>query len=128
MAVSLGRLREPHPDFSATSLSTPLMRAASRSASAGFVEGVAVGMRGEFRRSRRNWTGSLPAACASSSVKDWKTHEKALVPGARRAYVGTPRGIREAPKKKLGRNVPGNWLPEMLAEGANCVPSPKLTK
>src|SRR6267143_4174931 len=128
MPVSAGSLREPQPDFCATSLSTPLMRAASRSASAGFVEGVAVGMRGEFRRSRRNWTGSFPAACASSSVKDWKTQEKALLRGARSAYVGTPRGISDAPKKKFGRKVPGNSLPGILAEGANFSPSPKLTK
>src|SRR6266436_6272084 len=121
MPVSLGRVRLPHADFSATSLRTPCMREASKSASPGLEEGGALVTRGALRRSRRNWTGSLPAAWASSSVKDWKTQEKALLPGARRAYVGTPRGIREAPKKKSGRNVPGNWLPEMLAEGANCV-------
>src|SRR5260370_452815 len=80
-----GSLREPQPDFSATSLRTPVMRAASPSASAGLVEGGAVGMRGELRRSRRNWTGSFPAACASSSVKDWKTQENALLRGARMA-------------------------------------------
>src|SRR5256885_4088334 len=33
MPVSFGNLREPQPDFSATSFSTPLMRAGSRSAS-----------------------------------------------------------------------------------------------
>src|SRR5205809_1603023 len=109
--------RLPQPDFSATSLRTPIMRAASRSASAGLAEGLADGMRGALRRSRRNCTGSFPAACASSSVKDWNTQENALLRGARKAYVGTPRGISEAPKKKSCRKVPGNSLPGILAEG-----------
>src|SRR5260370_5630633 len=104
------------------------MRAASRSEENGSGLASGVVMRDALRRSRRNCTGSFPAAWASSSVKDWKTQEKALLRGARRAYVGTPRGMSEAPKKKFGRKVPGNSLPGMLAEGANLSPSPKLTK
>src|SRR5438034_7398085 len=63
--------RLPQPDFSATSLRTPIMRAASRSASAGLAEGLADGMRGALRRSRRNCTGS--------------SQENALLRGARKA-------------------------------------------
>src|SRR5437588_3045028 len=128
MPVFFGSWRVHQPDFSATSFTTPLMRAASRSLPKG--SGFALGLetRGRLRRSKRNCTGSFPAARASSSVKDWKTQEKALLRGARNAYVGTPRDISEAPKKKFGRKVPGNSSPGILAEGANCSPSPKETK
>ena len=39
--------------------------------------------RGSESRSRRNCTGSFPAAMASSSMKDWNTNENALLRGAR---------------------------------------------
>src|SRR5207249_7717583 len=83
MPVFLGSWRLPQPDFSATSLRTPIMRSASKSLEKG--SGFALGLdtRGRLSRSRRNCTGSFPAACASSSTKDWKTKQKALLRGAR---------------------------------------------
>src|SRR5437016_6770944 len=75
MPVSLGRVRLPHADFSATSLRTPCMRDASKSASPGLEEDDALATRGALRRSRRNWTGSLPAAWASSSRSEEHTSE-----------------------------------------------------
>ena len=42
---------------------------------------------------RRNSIGSLPAACASSSMNDWNTKQNALLRGARMANVGTPIGM-----------------------------------
>src|SRR5262249_14339561 len=76
----------------------------------------------------RNSTGSLPAACASSSIKDWMTNETALLVGARSAPVGTPEAITEQSNAKLGTNRDGNsvgWIP---ADEANRSPDPKLTK
>ena len=46
-------------------------------------------------RARRNRTGSMPAACASSSMNDWMTNAWPLLPGARTAPVGTPDGMTE---------------------------------
>ena len=80
----------------------------------------------------RNASGSWPAAWASSSRKDWKTHENALLRGARIAPVGTPSGISEDWKSKLGTNRAGNstalMLPEFVIPWAPRAGSPKLTK
>src|SRR5689334_445018 len=115
MPVFLGNARLPQPDFSATSFNTPVIREASKSLEkgSGFESGLETW--GRLRISRRNSTGSFPAAWASSSMKDWKTKQKALLLGARSAYVGTPSGISDAPKEKFGTNVPGNSLPGILA-------------
>ena len=41
-------------------------------------------------------------------MNDWNTNEKALLPGARSAPVGTPSGIFESPKAKFGTKRAGN--------------------
>jgi hypothetical protein len=77
MPVPFGSLsRDVHPDFSRTSSSTPRMRDAT-SAPCGVSAGSA-------SRSRRNWSGSFPAASASSSMKLWVAKAMPLLPGARR--------------------------------------------
>ena len=117
MPVPLGSVRVPQPDFSATALQH-----------ADHASGVDIGLgrvrriagfltRGSESRSRRNCTGSFPAAWASSSMKDWKTKEKALVRGARIAQVGTPSGNQRGLKiEKFVMNVPGNSFEGMFAE------------
>ncbi|MND00475.1 hypothetical protein D3C83_191080 [compost metagenome] len=50
-------------------------------------------------------------------MNDWNTNEKAWLPGARRAPVGTPSGIFESPKSKFSTKSAGNWMPAMLAAG-----------
>ena len=40
-------------------------------------------------------------------MNDWNTHEKALLPGARIAPVGTPSGISVAPNAKFGHEARG---------------------
>src|SRR6267378_425865 len=66
MAVSFGSLREPQPDFSATSSSTPRMRLASNNEGGGPPAGApssGVNARGALlSMASRNCTGSLPAA------------------------------------------------------------------
>ena len=41
-------------------------------------------------------------------MNDWKTHEYALLRGARSAHVGTPSGISDARIAKFGTNRAGN--------------------
>ena len=53
--------------------------------------------RGSPNSASRNSTGSLPAAWASSSMKDWKTKPSAFDLGARSGPVGTPSGISDMP-------------------------------
>src|SRR5262245_58156520 len=101
--------RFAHPDFSATAFNTPVMRSALKPSPAGFGRGVA-------NRSRRNCSGSLPAALASSSMNDWYTHATALLLGARRAPVGTPSGINVASIAKFGTKPLGNSVAGMLAD------------
>ena len=106
MPVPFGSCACPSPTSRATSFSTPVMRSAlkpspPRVAGAGQRAGCA-------SRSSRNCSGSLPAACASSSMNDWNTNAKALLPGARSAPVGTPSGIIESPSAKFGTKRAGN--------------------
>ena len=61
-------------------------------------------------------------------MKDWKTHDHALLPGARSAKVGTPSGITLATNAKSGTKLAGNCAGGMPALAANVCPSPKLTK
>ena len=67
-------------------------------------------------RSSRNWSGSFPAACASSSRNDWKTQLNALLRGARMAPVGTLMGMRLDWKSKFGTKRAGNSTALMLPE------------
>src|SRR5690606_13214373 len=83
--------RVPQPDFSATSSSTPRMRAGSKR----------VSVIAASRMPSRNSTGSLPAACASSSTNDWLTNASALLPGARSAPVGMPNGMSDRKSSEL---------------------------
>ena len=85
--------------------STPRMRAG--------VEAVAAALRRRIRRlasrSSRNCSGSLPAACASSSMNDWNTNENALLPRrAQRAGRHAERHqrsleveVRDEPRREL---------------------------
>ena len=72
--------------------------------------------------------GSLPAACAHSSMKDWNTKQNALLRGARIAKVGTPIGMVVAWNLKFGTKPAGNSFGGISAALANFWPSPKLTK
>src|SRR5258708_31736684 len=75
-------------------------------------------------RASRNCTGSLPAACASSSMNDCITKAMPLLPGARIAPVGTPVGIRVLWVAKLGTKRAGNSSGEIPAADAKRSPSP----
>ena len=114
----------PQPDFSATSSTTPRMRPASY----GSRFSAAVTMRGSPSSSSRNWTGSFPAACASSSMNDWTTNASALLPGARSGPVGTPHGITEQSSAKFGMKRAGNSFGDMPALLMKRSPSPNDTK
>ena len=61
-------------------------------------------------------------------MNDWMTNAMPLLPGARNAPVGTPRGITEDWSAKFGMERDGNSVGEIPAEDANRSPSPKLTK
>ncbi len=64
-------------------------------------------------------------------MNDWNTQQKALLPGARSANVGTPSGMVLARKAKSGTKLAGNWLGPIPAWEANCWFGPcpaKLTK
>ena len=105
----------PSPTSRATSSSTPRMRARRRSR-----------RRRRRRRDRaaspsrssRNCSGSLPAACASSSMNDWITNASALLPGARSGPVGTPSGIIDASSAKFGTKRAGNSVAADVARSA----------
>ena len=84
MAVPFGSLRVPQPDFSATS-SNDRRAYGRRYTASSFSPGV---RRVSPSRSSRNCSGSLPAACASSSMK--RLHDERIanwLPGARSAPV-----------------------------------------
>src|SRR6478609_2044325 len=99
------------PDRVATSLRTPAIRSLLKPSPAGLLRGVA-------SRSRRNCSGSLPAALDSSSMNDWYTHATALLRGARSAPVGTPSGISEHSIAKFGTSPLGNSVLGMFADCA----------
>src|SRR6187401_2205088 len=132
MPVPGGNLVLPQPDLSRTAVSTPFIRLANTAGSTPPPQGppprpgpgapVASGgggggtTGGADRRSSRNCSGSLPAACASSSMNDCMTNETAHAVGARIAPVGTPDAITDWNKLKFGTNRAGNSLPPPLDE------------
>ena len=95
--LGICREREAQTDFSAASSSTLRARSASTSPRAG--AGVPRPTRAARSIASRKSIGSFPAACASSSMNDWKTKQNALLPGARNAPVGIPNGISDAPNE-----------------------------
>ena len=129
-ACPSGSARRPQPAFSATSFEHAA-HAAGIEVSAGPEAPAGLGSRrGGPSRSRRNWTGSRPAAWASSSMNDCITNAMALLPGARSGPVGHAQrherrgrvgsAARIAPGIRVG---PGRrcWRAPALAEGHEVV-------
>ena len=113
-AGALGERLAPQPDFSRTSSSTPRMRAG--------VEAVrcraalrAGRSRGVPSRSSRNCSGSLPAACASSSMNDWIDEREARCCPARAARRSARRAASARREREVrheaapGTPSPGCW-------------------
>ena len=126
-------LRLPQPDFSRTISRTPRTRRRRRRRRRCWPGADCAGLtRGRLRMSSRNWSGSLPAACASSSMKDWNTNENAL--RARRAHrdrrhaerherrVEAESSARTSPGTPTRSGSPPRAYVRAFAEGDEVVP------